>query len=67
MATVGAENHIAGAQVGTDTAGDSLLPHIGVAGPVDEALLMAAGQFLLGVAYNQHRPVQIHQPLSGSA
>ena len=63
MAPMGAEHHIPGIQVGTNSRGNRLLPHIGVAGAMNEALLMAAGQFLLRVPYHQHGAVHGEQPV----
>jgi hypothetical protein len=60
---MGAEHHIARIQVGAHTRGDCLLPHIGVAGTMDQPALVAARELFLGVPYDQHGPVQIRQIL----
>ena len=47
VAAVRAEDHVVRAQVGADADGDRLLADVGVAGAVDQAALVGAGQLLL--------------------
>ena len=58
VSAVGAEDGVVGAQVRAHPAGDGLFAHIGVASAVDQAHLVRAGQLLLGVADNDHLPVE---------
>src|SRR5262249_28156699 len=58
MAAVGAEDDVVFSQVGADADGDGFLADIGVAGAVDEAGLVAAGELLFTAADEEHLPVQ---------
>ena len=51
---VRAEDDVVGPQMGTDAGGDRFLADVGVAGAVDQAALMRAGQLLLAAADQNH-------------
>src|SRR5262245_40519563 len=61
MAAMGAEDHVVRSQVGTDADGDRLLTNVGVAGAVDQAALMRAGELLLALADEEHLPVELEE------
>src|SRR4051794_14044173 len=58
MAAVGAENRIVGAQLCADAGRDCLLTDVGMAGAVNEAAGVAAGELLFAHAYHLHRSIQ---------
>ena len=62
-----AEDDIVGLQMGANPGGDGLLAHVGVAGPVNQAPLVAAGQLLFALPDGLHRAIQAEQRLFGSA
>ena len=61
MAAVGAEDGVALREMPTDADGHRLLADIRVAGPMDEAACVAAGQFLFGEADDEHRPEAVEE------
>ena len=61
MATVGAEDRVAGAQMPTDADGHRLLADIRVAGAMDEPARVAAGELLFGETDDEHRPVAVEE------
>jgi hypothetical protein len=58
VAPVGAEDAVAMIEVEADTRSNSFLTDICVAGSVDQALLVAAGEFFFGLANQLHSAVE---------
>lgn len=58
VSTMGTEDAVAVSEVEADTGGDGFLTDVGVAGSVDESLLVAAGEFFFGLADPLHGAVE---------
>ena len=61
MAAVGAEDRIAVGEMPTDADGHRLLADIRMAGAMDEAARVAAGEFLFGETDDEHRPEAVEE------
>ena len=60
---VGAEDDVVGFQMSTNPGGDRLLADVRVAGPVNQAALVAAGQLFFALANGLHRAIETQQGL----
>jgi len=61
VAAVGAEDDVVGAEVGADAGRNRLLPDVGMTGTVDQAALVAPGQFFFALADRLHLAVEGQQ------
>jgi hypothetical protein len=61
MPAMGAEDHVIGSQMSANPGGNGFLAHVGMAGSVDQAPLVRAGQIFLALANQLHLPVQPQQ------
>ena len=64
VAAMRAEDRVVAVRGAHDARGDRLLADVGVAGAVDQAALMTAGQLLFGLANELHGAIQIEQRLA---
>ena len=58
MTAVRAEQDVVLTKVGTDTGGDCLFANVRVAGAMNHAALMAAGQMFFALANQLHRAIE---------